>query len=466
MPQAFCLMLLFSISGFSAAFAQEPAPAADPLQAPAPSVASEDAAGRGSSAPAETGAPPAETGAPPAEPSSTPAEASASAPAGEPAPGEPAPGQPAPGQPAPTGEPPEISEEAKALFIEFVEKQDQWSKTLAEIRRIQILYSNNEDRTAEILQRYRELRDQSRRELNEVFAAAERVFEAHPGEFFSGSMLATTLDYRRTQSMYENSYHAAKLLLSAGVPLPDLLVMAARSAFVEGHFDDVMPLYERFVEANGVEKLEQVDHQIANVLDFYPQWWQEELENRRADAEADDLPRVLLETTRGPVVLELFEDRAPNTVANFIHLVEQGFYDGLEFYQVIEDLLVMGGDPLGNGTGTSGRFIPDEYDRPDRRRIFRGSIFMAKMPQEGGGGKFVADTASSQFVIALMPIIPKEQTQTVFGRVIQGIDVVSSFQRIDPQKKKEQQFQVPPDRILTARVIRKRDHDYSVTYTR
>jgi peptidylprolyl isomerase len=66
----------------------------------------------------------------------------------------------------------------------------------------------------------------------------------------------------------------------------------------------------------------------------------------------------------------------------------------------------------------------------------------------------------------MMPIVPKDDAQTVFGRVIEGMDIVSSFRRVDPSKKKEGQIALPPDRIESATVIRKRDHEYTVEYTR
>jgi peptidylprolyl isomerase len=255
------------------------------------------------------------------------------------------------------------------------------------------------------------------------------------------------------------------MMIDSGVKIPELYLLAARSAFVDGEFDEVLTYYRTFVEENGPEKLDDVDKKLAAYLEILPDRWEEELRAREADAAADDLPRVLLETTAGPVVLELFENSAPNTVANFIRLVEDGFYDGLDFHQVIDNMLAMTGDPAGNGSGTSGRFIRDEHDRPGSRRIFRGSLVMAKVPANESGD-FAPDSASSQFLIAMMPMVPKDDAQTVFGRVIEGMDIVSSFRRVDPSKKKEGQIALPPDRIESATVIRKRDHEYTVEYTR
>jgi peptidylprolyl isomerase len=352
------------------------------------------------------------------------------------------------------------------LFADFEAKRKIWEQTLLEMKKIQIKVNNGSDKSSKAMDEFYALRDRARGELNELFDAAVRFFSQRRDEFNSASLLATVIDYRRESSYYEDSYEAAKLLIEVGVTMPFLEQMAGRAAFIAGEFDDVLPIYQRYVDSNGPEKLENVDKMLVGILDFYPQLWEEELKARAADEAAGDLPRVMLETTAGPVVLELFEDQAPNTVANFIQLIESGFYDDTEFYQVIDDLLALGGDPAGDGSGTSGRYIPDEHQRPGSRRTFRGSVMMAKRATAPDSGDFVPDSASSQFVIALMPIVPKELNQTVFGRVIEGMDVVCSFRRVDPSKKKDQQVILPPDRIISAKVLRKRDHDYSVKYTR
>lgn len=355
----------------------------------------------------------------------------------------------------------ELSDEQRELVREFVARRKVWADTLVEMRALEIRYSNGDDRSNQSLERFFELRDRARSELRELFAAGVKLFQGLPNDGESGSFLVTALDYYREQSVYEDTYPAVRALLDLEVPMPFLTLVGARSAFLEGRFDEVMPLYQAFVDEHGFDKLEDIDQQLASMLSVYPEWWEQELAAR--ESQADDLPRVRLDTTRGPIVIELFEDTAPNTVANFIKLVEDGFYDESEFYQVISDLLAIGGDPVGDGSGTMGKFLPDEHDRPDARRIFRGSIFMAKMPDGTQQGQFVPNSASCQFVIALMPMAPRELSQTVFGRVIEGMDVIGSFRRVDPSKKKEGVV-LPPDRILGGKVLRKRDHDYSVRY--
>lgn len=360
-----------------------------------------------------------------------------------------------------------LTDDEQALLDDFDAKRLIWAQTLIEMKTIQIRYNNSVDRSPSSMQRYVELRDRARGELRSLYDAAIAFFTARPDDFITASFAATTLDFRRQRSYYDDCYAGAKLLIDAGVQFPHLRQLAARAALVDGEFDEVMPNYEKFLEDRTPDDLEPVDHRVAALAESdYRQRWEAELIQRQSDAQRDDLPRVLLETTAGPVVLELFEDQAPNTVANFIQLVESGYYDETEFYQVIDDLLAQGGDPGGDGSGMTGQFIPDEHDRPDARGVFRGSLLMAKQSAGTEGSEFVPNSGSAQFVIALMPFGTARVQQTVFGRVIEGMDVVGSFQRIDPTEEKENQLVLPPDRVLTAKVLRKRDHDYSVTYTR
>ncbi len=362
--------------------------------------------------------------------------------------------------------PVKLTPEEEVAVKAFVEARSNWADSLVEMKTIMIHYGNQEDSTPEALQRYRDAREKGRRGLRETFVKAIELYKVRNGDFESAQMMATTLEYFESQSIYENCYEAARLMIDAEVKAPFLYLIAARSALLEGQYDQVIPLYKTFVDTYGVEKLENVDKMVSGLVDLYPAMWERELAVRKAEAEADDLPRVLLQTSRGEVVLELYENQAPNTVANFIHLVESGFYDGTDFYQVVDDFIAQGGDPVGDGSGTADQFIPDEHQRDDRRQAFRGTLLMAKMPDPRDKLKLIPDSASAQFTIALMPILREDETQTVFGRVIDGMDVVCNFRRMDPTEKKEKSVQMPPDRIMKATVIRKRNHEYKPEYTR
>lgn len=174
-----------------------------------------------------------------------------------------------------------------------------------------------------------------------------------------------------------------------------------------------------------------------------------ELVLRANEAAADDLPRVKLTTSKGDIVLELFENDAPETVGNFISLVKDGYYDGLTFHRVLEGFMAQGGCPTGDGTGGPGYNINCECYKPEYRRHFTGSLSMAKGKARNSGG--------SQFFLTFVRTDNLDGKHTVFGRVIDGMDVVKAIQRIDPQRPNPE---IKPDTIKKAEVLRDRGHEY------
>ncbi|MCX7424436.1 MAG: peptidylprolyl isomerase [Planctomycetia bacterium] len=161
------------------------------------------------------------------------------------------------------------------------------------------------------------------------------------------------------------------------------------------------------------------------------------------------MPRVLLKTNRGDIEIELFENEAPNSTANFISLVEKGFYNGLGFHRVLDGFMAQGGDPKGDGSGGPDYKIPCECHQPNFRKHFRGSLSMAHAGRDTGG---------SQFFLTFIPTSFLDGKHTAFGRVVKGIDVLAKIRRRNPDNVKEP---LPaPDKILEAKVLRKRPHEY------
>lgn len=177
--------------------------------------------------------------------------------------------------------------------------------------------------------------------------------------------------------------------------------------------------------------------------------WEKEQEIREAEAAADDLPRVKLSTDVGDIVVELFENEAPETVGNFISLVEKGFYDGLSFHRVLEAFMAQGGCPNGDGSGGPGYNIYCECVDEGYRKHFAGSLSMAKQQARNTGG--------CQFFITYVSTSFLDGQHTVFGRVVEGLDVLPKIVKRNPEG-------APPLPVATkiekATVVRKRDHDY------
>jgi cyclophilin family peptidyl-prolyl cis-trans isomerase len=142
-------------------------------------------------------------------------------------------------------------------------------------------------------------------------------------------------------------------------------------------------------------------------------------------------------TERGEIVAELFADRAPLTVENFVNLARAGFYDGTTFHRVIAGFMAQGGDPTGTGRGGPGYQFADEF-HPGLRHDAAGTLSMAN----AGPG-----TNGSQFFITFGPTPHLDDRHSVFGRVTGGIDVLRSLRERDPQRDPR-----PGDRIETIEI--------------
>ena len=183
----------------------------------------------------------------------------------------------------------------------------------------------------------------------------------------------------------------------------------------------------------------------------------DELILRQSEALKNDLPRVKLKTTQGDIVLELFENEAPETVGNFISLVDSGFYNGLLFHRVMEDFMAQAGGYVMNAAGEEaekepGYTIECECYKPDIRQHFTGSLSMAKKPNQKHSG-------SSEFFITFRRTSHLDKEHTVFGRMIEGSNTLELITRTHDGRNAKLP-DVKPDKIITAEVLRKRDHRY------
>jgi peptidyl-prolyl cis-trans isomerase B (cyclophilin B) len=137
------------------------------------------------------------------------------------------------------------------------------------------------------------------------------------------------------------------------------------------------------------------------------------------------------ETDRGPVRVELYPDKAPLTVANFVNLAKRGFYDGLNFHRVIKDFMVQGGCPQGTGTGGPGYKFEDEANNGVRHE--RGVLSMANAGPNTNGSQFFINVANN----TRLDFRSADQAgygYTVFGKVVDGMDVVDKVAQGDTIK--------------------------------
>lgn len=148
---------------------------------------------------------------------------------------------------------------------------------------------------------------------------------------------------------------------------------------------------------------------------------------------ADPENTLILETSKGNVVVELRPDLAPKHVARIAELARQGFYEGVPFHRVIEGFMAQTGDPTGTGTGGSGQNLVAEFNAEPHTR---GTVSMARAQSP--------DSADSQFFICFDDATFLNNKYTVWGRVIEGMENVDQINRGEPPSD--------PDIILSAKI--------------
>ena len=126
-----------------------------------------------------------------------------------------------------------------------------------------------------------------------------------------------------------------------------------------------------------------------------------------------------MQTSRGAITFELFDEDAPKTTANFRKLASEGFYDGLTFHRVIKDFMIQGGCPQGSGTGGPGYTFEDEINQ---HKVVRGALAMANSGPNTNGSQFFIVTAEACSWL--------DGKHTVFGRVTDGLEVVDGLEAV------------------------------------
>ena len=130
--------------------------------------------------------------------------------------------------------------------------------------------------------------------------------------------------------------------------------------------------------------------------------------------------KVVLETSKGDITIQLYGDM-PITAGNFEKLVSQGFYNGAIFHRIINGFMIQGGDPTGTGMGGPGYEIKDEFTKTSLDRNDRGTISMANSGLNTGGSQFFINLVNNNFLDGKHP---------VFGKVVEGMEVVDKISKI------------------------------------
>ena len=148
------------------------------------------------------------------------------------------------------------------------------------------------------------------------------------------------------------------------------------------------------------------------------------------------MANATIHTNHGPIAIELYQDDAPKTVANFEKLAADGFYNGVIFHRVIPDFMVQGGDPTGTGSGGPGYQFEDEFND---NKVDRGALAMANSGPNTNGSQFFIVTADA------CPWL--DGKHTVFGRVTVGMDVVDTISALETDGRDRPREDVVIERV-------------------
>lgn len=325
----------------------------------------------------------------------------------------------------------------------------QWKEMMANLAELNSKYQTaGEAQRPQIEKEYNEESARGMKLAEQLKEATLAAFAADPKDKEVSDLMTVMARSAFLQDDYEEVSRFTQPLLKYKVNEPLVSWFAANAALGLHDFNNVVPLVQKALAGNPNKKLQEDAQGVVASATATADLWPAEQKIREREAKADDLPRVKLQTSKGDITIELFENEAPNTVASFISLVEKGFYDGIIFHRVLPHFMAQGGDPTGKGNGGPGYRIKDEFDNPGARMHFRGTLSMANTGQPNTNG--------SQFFLTFRPTPHLNGRHTVFGRVIDGFEVLPKITRIDPQEPTG----VTPDKIVKATVIRKRDHQY------
>lgn len=249
------------------------------------------------------------------------------------------------------------------------------------------------------------------------------------------------LDPQGGQFNAHQALELADMAYAAGSRNPKLITIGCMAAYACCDFD-ACDRYLKALEESGSPLNETFVDNLAKARVS----WASEIQRRELDV---NLPIVQLETTLGVIEIELYEDQAPHAVNQFITLVESGFYNNQPFYFVKSGQVALTGCPQGDGRGHSGYYIPDESKVEGARKHVVGSLSLI---HDAPGQD------SSQFAFAYQCTPDRDGEFTVFGRVIGGLDVLFSLPHYNSLVRGTRQ----PEKILSARVTRKRAQPYQV----
>ena len=326
---------------------------------------------------------------------------------------------------------------------------------LAKLEELRIKYSTaSEDQRSDLQLQWKDLVAEGEQLEPKLIEAAEKAYsEAPNADKGLADFLAMLLQEMVQADDYEPAAKIAKLLMDNNCSEKHVPNLAGIAAFAVSDFDAAEKYFTwRQAKATTTRlprttnSLRSAYHSGDNSL------LQESLGRGKSHPRPRGQGRQL--ASRGPEDQQggdrtrIVRGSGPEHRGEFHQPGAAGFYKDTPFHRVLQGFMAQGGDPTGTAAGGPGYSIACECYGPNHRNHFRGSLSMAHAGRDTGGSQF--------FITFLPPTAPLDGMHTVFGRVIRGMDVLAKLQRRDPNDSEAPR----PDKILEAKVIRKRLHDY------
>lgn len=277
---------------------------------------------------------------------------------------------------------------------------------------------------------------------------APQAFKLNPDDSVAAELMLQSL---LAKNQYSELVKVAESVLKKNPKAQLALNYCGVGMFATHDFEGAVKVLKT-AEAEGLLMSDQGGRYLDEAEQYIEFWKTEQAIRAKEDAATGDeqLPIVNFSTTKGDIEILMLENEAPNTVANFISLVEKKYYDGLKFHRVLPGFMAQGGCPNSRenvsavGSGGPGYVIPCECYGENVRRHFAGSLSMAHAGRNTGGSQFFLTHLPTSH---LNPEPGKtEGVHTVFGRTIKGLDVILALEK--------------DDEIKSAVVVRKRNHKY------
>lgn len=349
------------------------------------------------------------------------------------------------------------------LAVLYRKARDDFRKATAEFAEIQARLQYRFEKSIDDAERYRWLErlGTNYQRLFDYRNAATDLLESDPVKYENvGLLLREMLIAEVAKDRCDHWTRGARVLLQCENLVNDeVLLNAGYAGFCECDWELATAAWSKLLEKGKLPEVEQI---MLKQIPLIRVNWEKELERREEDKQKNN-PRVEFLTSKGTMEMELFEDDAPETVASFIYLIENGYYSRKPFFLVRRHFLAQTGCEKGDGKGTAGYTIRFEGNSPNHRFHFRGSLAIP-LGVDTETQTINPESGGAQFYMAFLPTPIFDGKHTVFGRVTKGIEVLGLLKEVnltDEEQRKDPHLH--PDLIIRATVLNKRPHEYRPT---